>query len=106
MLAAPAAAMWPSRWPSATAWASLAALAVLCTGIALVLYFRLIARLGASRAITVTFLIPLFGVLWGALFLGERVTPWMLLGCAVILAGTALVTGVLALPKRAAAAPR
>jgi drug/metabolite transporter (DMT)-like permease len=102
MLAAPAVAMWPSATPSATAWVSLAALAVLCTGVALVLYFRLIARLGASRAITVTFLIPLFGVLWGALFLGERITPWMLLGCAVILAGTALVTGVLALPARAA----
>ena len=102
MLAAPAIAMWPSTLPSATAWASLAALAVLCTGVALVLFFRLIANLGASRAITVTFLIPLFGVLWGALFLGERVTPWMVLGCAVILLGTALVTGVLSLPARAA----
>jgi len=95
--------MGPATPPSAAAWASLAALAVACTGIALVLYFRLIARLGASRAITVTFLIPLFGVLWGALFLGERVTPWMLLGCAVILAGTALVTGVMSLPQRAPA---
>jgi drug/metabolite transporter (DMT)-like permease len=103
MLAAPAAAMWPRAAPSATAWASLAALAVLCTGVALVLYFRLIARLGASRAITVTFLIPLFGVLWGALFLGEPITPWMLLGGAVVLAGTALVTGVGVLPRRAAA---
>jgi drug/metabolite transporter (DMT)-like permease len=98
MLALPAAWAWPRTLPSATAWASLAALSILCTGIALVLYFRLIAHLGASRAITVTFLIPLFGLLWGALFLGEAVTTAMLLGCAVILLGTGLVTGVLKLP--------
>jgi len=102
MLALPAAWNWPRTMPSASAWASLAALAVLCTGIALVLYFRLIAALGASRAITVTFLIPLFGLLWGALFLGEAVTAAMVVGCAVILLGTGLVTGVLTLPGRAA----
>jgi drug/metabolite transporter (DMT)-like permease len=102
MLALPAAWAWPRTLPSAAAWASLAALAILCTGVGLVLYFRLIAALGASRAITVTFLIPLFGLLWGALFLGEAVTATMVVGCAVILLGTGLVTGVLKLPGRAA----
>jgi drug/metabolite transporter (DMT)-like permease len=98
MLALPAAWAWPRTLPSAAAWASLGALAILCTGVALVLYFRLIAALGASRAITVTFLIPLFGLLWGALFLGEAVTTTMVVGCAVILIGTSLVTGIVALP--------
>ena len=82
VLAAPAAWLWPSVMPSAAAWWSLAVLSLACTGIALVLYFRLIAHLGAARAITVTFLIPLFGLLWGALFLGEALTLWMEIGRA------------------------
>jgi drug/metabolite transporter (DMT)-like permease len=105
VLAAPAMWTWPAVIPSATAWAALAALAVLCTGFALLLYFRLIAHLGASRAITVTFLIPLFGLLWGALFLGEAVTLAMVLGCAVILVGTSLVTGVVTLPAQEVESP-
>src|SRR4029079_12257824 len=55
---------------------------------AYLLYFRLIADVGPARALTVTFLIPLFGVLWGVLFLGEPVAIGMLSGCALILAGT------------------
>jgi drug/metabolite transporter (DMT)-like permease len=98
VLALPGAWTWPARMPSATAWAAVIGLALLATGVAYLLYFRLIAHVGPARAISVTFLIPLFGVLWGALFLGEAVTPAMLLGCAVILAGTALVTGVVSLP--------
>ena len=98
LLAVPALAAWPTTLPSATAWWSVLVLAVLCTGVAYLMYFRLIARLGPSRAISVTFLIPLFGALWGALFLGEAVTPAMWLGGAVILVGTALVTGVVTLP--------
>ena len=94
-LALPALWWWPSVRPSTTAWASVVGLAVLCTAVAYLLYFRLIDRLGAARAITVTFLLPVFGTFWGALFLGERLTPAMLLGCAVILLGTALTTGVL-----------
>lgn len=93
VLALPAAWAWPVQVPSGHAWAAVATLALLCTGIAYLMYFRLIARLGPSRAISVTFLIPVFGVLWGALFLGEAVTGAMLAGCAVILVGTALSTG-------------
>ena len=102
MLALPALWLWPATWPGAAAWWSMAGLAFICTGLALLMFFRLIARLGAARAITVTFLIPVFGVLWGALFLGEAVTPTMGAGCAVILLGTALTTGVLRWPVRQA----
>ncbi len=100
-LALPALWLWPTKLPGSAAWISLAGLAILCTGVAYILYFRLIARLGAARAITVTFLIPLFGVLWGALFLGEALTPSMLAGGLVILAGTALASGVVRLPAAA-----
>jgi drug/metabolite transporter (DMT)-like permease len=64
------------------------ALALASTAIAYLLYFRLIADVGPARALTVTFLIPAFGVLWGVLFLGEPVAINMLSGCALILAGT------------------
>ena len=99
-LALPALWWWPAATPSATAWASVVGLALLCTAMAYLLYFRLIDRLGAARAIAVTFLLPVFGTAWGALVLGERLTPAMLLGCAVILLGTALTTGALRRPVR------
>jgi len=102
VLLPPALWLWPSQPPSATAWSSVVGLALLCTALAYLLYFRLIAHLGAARAITVTFLIPVFGLIWGALFLGESLTPVMVLGCAVILLGTALSSGVLRWPQRQA----
>lgn len=88
----------PPRAPSIGAWGAATFLAVVCTGLAYVLYFRMIARLGATRAIAVTFLIPAFGMLWGAIFLSEAVSAGMLGGAAVILGGTALTTGVLKWP--------
>ena len=100
LLAAPAWWLWPAAPPGALAWWSMAGLALLCTALAYLLYFRLIAQVGPARAITVTFLVPLFAVLWGALFLAETLTPAMALGCAVILLGTALTTGVLRWPLR------
>jgi drug/metabolite transporter (DMT)-like permease len=100
LLLAPATlACWPARPPGADAWAALAGLAVLCTAVAYVLFFRLIARVGAARTMVVLYLIPAFAVLWGALFLGERVTLAMAGGCAVILLGVALTTGLLR-PRR------
>ena len=72
---------------------SVAALGVLCSGVAYLLYFRLIADLGPASALTVTFLIPVFGVLWGALFLHESVGVHTLAGAAIVVVGTALVTG-------------
>lgn len=86
---------WPATSVSATAWLAVLALGVLCTGIAYVLYFRLIARAGPARALAVTFAVPVFAVLYGVVLLGEVVTAWMV-GCGlIILLGTALSTGLL-----------
>jgi drug/metabolite transporter (DMT)-like permease len=95
-------ALWfrPAQLPSAAAWGALLTLGVLCTGIAYVIYFRLIDRAGPSRALTVTFLIPVFAVVYGVLLLGEAVTLWMLLCGAVVLLGTALSSGLVKLPGR------
>ena len=93
LLAAPGFALWPARPVPATIWAAVLALGILCTGVAYVMYFRLVLRVGAAYAASVTFLIPVFGMLWGALFLHESVSASMLVGSAVILAGTALAGG-------------
>jgi drug/metabolite transporter (DMT)-like permease len=74
-----------------TVVANMLALALLCSAVAYLLYYRLIADIGFSSALAVTFLIPAFGVLWGALFLGETITLPMLAGCALIVGGTATV---------------
>ncbi|HEY2024098.1 DMT family transporter [Paraburkholderia sp.] len=86
---------WPAAAISLRAWGAVLALGVFCTGVAYMLFFHLIAVAGPARAIAVTFVIPIFGILWGALFLGETVSPGMLEGCAVILVGTALATGII-----------
>jgi drug/metabolite transporter (DMT)-like permease len=101
-LALPAWWWWPQQMPGPAAWGAVLLLALGCTGLAYVLYFRLIANVGSTRAISVTFLIPAFAIGWGALVLGEMPTGTMLAGCAVILAGTALATGVLRWPLRPA----
>lgn len=85
----------PSRAPSTDAVLCVLALGLFSTAVAYVLYFRLVADIGPASALTVTFLVPAFSLVWGALFLGERIGANMLLGCAIILTGTALVTGVL-----------
>jgi drug/metabolite transporter (DMT)-like permease len=96
-LALPSLWLWPSQPPSPTAWLALLAVGVLCTGVAYVLFFRLIDKVGAAGALTVTFLIPVFAVLYGVVFLGESVTAWMLICGTVILLGTALSMGLLKL---------
>jgi len=93
VLVVPALLAWPATPPPATAWWAAIGLGVLSTGLAYILYFRLIARVGPANAIAVTYLIPVFAMLWGGLFLGETVSGAMLAGGAVILAGTALATG-------------
>jgi drug/metabolite transporter (DMT)-like permease len=103
VLALPALWAWPSQLPSLRAWAMVLALAVLCTGVAYVLYFRLLAHAGATNASSVTFLIPVFAMAWGGLLLGETATPAMLVGGAVILVGTALAMGLW--PHTAAVSP-
>lgn len=84
---------WPDKPPSVAAWLAAIALAVLATAFALILYFRLIARLGGQKASTVTFLIPVFAIAWGALFLGETVTWRMVVGGVIVLVGTGLTLG-------------
>ena len=94
-LALPAVWFWPAQMPGANAWLALLAVGVLCTGVAYIIFFRLIENAGPPRALTVTFLVPVFAVLYGVLLLGEQVTPWMLLCAAVIVCGTALSTGLI-----------
>jgi drug/metabolite transporter (DMT)-like permease len=96
LLLAPLAVLtWPAVAPSAASWTAVLLLAVLCTAIPNIYYFRLVLRVGPGKAMSVAFLIPVFGILWGALVLGETVTPAMLGGGAVVLLGTALVVGVI-----------
>lgn len=90
LLAPLAIATWPATTVAATSWLSAVLLGVLCTGIAYVLYYRLIYRIGAPRASTVTYLIPLFGVMWAWLLLDEAVTASMATACLLILGGVAL----------------
>ena len=66
----------------------------LCTALAYILYFRLMSRVGPTNAVSVTFLIPLFAMLWGALFLGESITAQMVLGGGIVLVGIALALGL------------
>jgi len=84
-----AIATWPVQPLPAAAWLSAAMLGVLCTGIAFVMYYRLIARIGASRASTVTYLVPLFGVGWAWWLLDEPLTWTMALAGMLILGSVA-----------------
>jgi drug/metabolite transporter (DMT)-like permease len=101
VLALPAIWLWPAHMPSLQAWLALVAVGVLCTGVAYILYFRLIEEAGPARALAVTFIVPVFAVIYGALFLHETVTGWMLFCGGVIVCGTALSTGLLKFRKRA-----
>ncbi len=105
-LAVPAVWLWPASPPSTSAWLALVVLGVACTGIAYVLYFRLIEKAGPQRTLTVTFLIPVFAVFYGAVFLRESITPWMLLCAVIIVCGTALATGLVKPPVKANPQPR
>lgn len=85
-----AIANWPEHDISVKAWASAAMIGILCTGIAYALYFRLINRIGPSRAVTVTYLVPLFAVMWAYFVLGEAITIPMIVAGTLILGGVAL----------------
>jgi drug/metabolite transporter (DMT)-like permease len=70
-------------------------LGVVCTAFAYILYFRLIANVGSAKAITVAYLVPVFGVLWGIIFLDEHLSPGMWVGASLVILGVALTTGLL-----------
>ena len=104
ILIPPALLSWPETMPTTSSWVSALLLGIVCTGYALIPYYRLISRVGPSKALTVTYLIPVFGVFWGRLFLDERITSNMVAGCTAILLGTALATGAVPLGRRHSAA--
>ncbi|MEP0354299.1 MAG: DMT family transporter [Paraglaciecola sp.] len=84
----------PSSSPSLDSWFSVLILGACSTGFAALLFFRLIANVGAYKAITVTYLVPVFGIIWGMIFLREQLTLNMFIGAAMVLFGVALTTGV------------
>ena len=93
VLLVPAAASAPSMHPTPGALAAVAVLGLITSGFMYWVSMRLMREIPASAATSSAFMIPLFGVTWGGLFLGEPVTAGMLPGCLLILAATALVTG-------------
>lgn len=101
LLAGSLAWQMPTSWGGPEVWLSLAALGLVCTAFAYVLYFRLLADIGPIKASTTTFLIPPFGVLWGALLLGEPLSWAYLPGCALIAVALWLVVR----PSAPSAAP-
>jgi drug/metabolite transporter (DMT)-like permease len=89
-------ALWtlPEVMPSPKAWTSLFILGVACTGIAYILYFRIVNLAGPAKALTVTFLIPVFALIYAVTFLNESVTWGMILLGMVVVFGTALSSGI------------
>ena len=104
VLVLPTLWFWPQQPVSGTAWWAVIALGLLCTAVAYVLFFRIIEAIGPSKALTVTFLVPVFALLYGVLFLSETITRWTLVCGAVILVGTALSTGLVRWPAQKAMA--
>jgi drug/metabolite transporter (DMT)-like permease len=97
-LTVPALLTLPDNMPGAQAWGSVLMLGIACTGIAYILFFRLVNRAGPAKALTVTFLIPVFALVYGLVFLDETVTLIMVLLGMLVILGTALSSGLL--PKR------
>ena len=89
---------WPAAMPGAASWGCAVLLGVLCTGVAYALYFRLIQRVGAPRAVTVTYLVPLFAMLWAWMLLGETPT-WTMLAAAALILGSVAVSQRAAAPR-------
>ncbi len=94
ILTLPALLLFPQPGePTMGIMAAALALGILCSGVAYLLYYGLVRDVGPTSALTVTFLNPLFGILWGALFLHEVVGWYTVAGAAIVIVGTALVTG-------------
>ncbi|HET7731549.1 MAG TPA: DMT family transporter [Usitatibacter sp.] len=85
------------------AWLAALGLALVSTTVAFIFYYRLIADVGPVKAITVTLLVPVFGMIWGVLLLGEPLAAGRIAGCAIILAGCSLILGLVRVPFRHAA---
>ena len=81
----------PPVTPNLTVVLAMLTLAVLCSAVAYLIFYRLMADIGPTKVTTITFIIPVFGMLWGNLFLGETITSGMIIGCLIMIAGTLLV---------------
>jgi drug/metabolite transporter (DMT)-like permease len=90
--AGPAAATWPTEMPSTRVLLALAALAVICTAIAFIVFLALIREVGAARALVFTYVNPAVALAAGVIVLNEPLTPWNLAGLALILSGSVLAT--------------
>jgi drug/metabolite transporter (DMT)-like permease len=97
---------WTHALPPASAWAAIGALALFCTALGYVLYFRLIDRAGATNAMLVTLLVPPVAILLGGVFLGERLAPEDFAGLALIAVGLAAIDGRLVSAFAARRLPR
>ncbi|MDC0598415.1 DMT family transporter [Gammaproteobacteria bacterium] len=86
---------WPATPISNAAWTYALILGVICTAVAFILYFHLLEHIGVARTVIVTYMVPVFAMTWGNLFLDELITYKMLLGAAFILTGIGLTTGLL-----------
>ena len=84
---------WPSHAVETKSWLAAAVLGVLCTGVANAVYFHMILRIGAVRASTVTYLVPLFAIAWAWVGLGEPLTLPMAIAATLILGSVALTQG-------------
>jgi drug/metabolite transporter (DMT)-like permease len=84
---------WTQPFPPLSAWGAIVALALMCTALGYVLYFRLIDSAGATNALLVTLLVPPVAILLGAMFLGESLAPQDFLGLGLIALGLAAIDG-------------
>jgi drug/metabolite transporter (DMT)-like permease len=84
---------WTLAMPSPSAWSALLGLAVLSTGVAFIVYFRILNAAGATNALLVTFLVPVWAILLGATILGERLAVYHFAGMALIALGLAAIDG-------------
>lgn len=85
----------PKTFPSSEIWLAVVALALFSTALAYILYFHLLKIIGSTKTLTVAYLIPLFAILFGAIFLEEPLTISMMIGCSLILSGTAIANNLL-----------
>lgn len=89
---------WPAHNPGGDAWLAVILLGVFSTGVAYLLFFRLVKNIGPIRTITVTFAIPVFGMFFGYLILDEVINPAMLMGAVVVVIGCTLTIKLLTIP--------
>ncbi len=83
----------PEQMPTGNIWLSVIVLGMFCTGLTYILFYRLIKEIGVHQAVAVTYLVPVFSIFYGMMFLGETLTVAMILGCLMVLLGVAVTTG-------------